>query len=296
MFVPNPVKLSKPDVQRALVRHHFAPRATQMDAYDRLRSIQFDPIAPVGCNHDLVLQARVPNYKIGDWQKPVYEDRLVYDGWDKQASLVPMEGWPVRRVLHERHKLRSFRRIFDDHADAVEAILNELQERGPLMPKECKLQEYKARSEIVPVEVEGMKAHATPSFLSLLDQPSLEPRVVFVAPLDQLMWDRRMIAHVFGFDYVWEIYVPEVKRRWGYYVLPVLFGDSLVARAEFNCRNGVLELREWHFEQGDPGSAFWPALERSVKEFMQYCSATGITVKDHIDPKVGHLFRSLRAV
>src|ERR1051326_8746029 len=58
------LKLSKSDVRRAMVRHHFAPCASQMDAFYRLRSIQFDPLAPVGCNHDLVLQARVPAYKV----------------------------------------------------------------------------------------------------------------------------------------------------------------------------------------------------------------------------------------
>ncbi|MGI8924227.1 MAG: DNA glycosylase AlkZ-like family protein [Fimbriimonadales bacterium] len=387
--VHSPVSLSKSDARRALVRHHFAPCASQMDAYDRLRSIQFDPIAPVGCNHDLVLQSRVPGYKIGDWQKTVYEDRLVYDGWDKQASLVPMEGWPVRRVLHERHKQRRFQRIFNDHADAMDAILKELQERGPLLPREFRFQERKeewkgswygpslakqvlralwhsgqvmtsgrrnghhvydltervvparlynqpmlpdeeamrelvlerhratgllrptasyevwsymysperathlaeltASGEIVPVDVEGMKAHATPEFLSLLDQPSLQPRVVFIAPLDQFMWDRKMIGHLFDFDYVWEIYVPEAKRRWGYYVLPVLFGDALAARAEFWCREGVLELRRWHFEPGDPHPTFFAELELSLGGFMKYCSATRIIIEGDIDPKVRDL-------
>jgi hypothetical protein len=142
------------------------------------------------------------------------------------------------------------------------------------------------KGEIVPVDVEGVKAHATPHFLSLLDQPPLEPRVAFIAPLDQFMWDRKMIAHIFGFDYVWEIYVPEAKRRWGYYVLPVLFGNALVARAEFWCRKGVLELRRWHFEPGDPGRMFFSEFERSLGEFMTYCSATRIGVEEDIDPKI----------
>ena len=149
------------------------------------------------------------------------------------------------------------------------------------------------RGEIVPVDVEGIKAHATPGFLSLLDQPSLESRVVFVAPLDQFMWDRKMIAHLFGFDYIWEIYTPEAKRRWGYYVLPVLFGDQLVARAEFWCRDGLLELRQWHFEHPDPGPAFWIELEQSLKAFMRYCSATETSAREHIDPKARALFLSV---
>jgi len=358
--------------------------------------VQFDPIAPVGCNHDLVLQARVPGYKVSDWQKTAYEDRLVYDGWDKMASLVPFEGWPLRRYIYTVHRRGFEQKIFEDHKDAVDLILKEIADRGPLMPKECEFQqrreewkgswfgpsvtkqvlralwhsglimtsgrkkgqhvydltervvperlrchpalakedsirelvlerhramgilrpnasgevwsysvlmydrmpaiaELAQRGEIVPVEVEGMNAHATPEFLSLLDQPPLEPRVIFIAPLDQFMWDRKMIGHLFGFDYVWEIYMPEAKRRWGYYVLPVLFGDALVARVEFYCRSGVLEMRKWHLEPGEHGPEFFTALERTLREFMNYCSATRIIADDVIDARVRDLAQSLSA-
>ena len=136
-----PVKLSKSDARPAMVRHQFAPCAGQAAAFDRLRSIQFDPIAPVGCNHDLVLQARVPHYKVGDWQKIAYEDRQVYDGWDKMASLVPFEGWPLRRHIYTVHR-RSFEKtIFADHKEAFDLILKEITDRGPLMPKECEFQQ-----------------------------------------------------------------------------------------------------------------------------------------------------------
>jgi uncharacterized protein len=393
MSPSNPIKLTKPDVRRTLVRHHFAPCTGQVEAFDRLRSVQFDPIAPVGCNHDLVLQARVPGYKVGDWQKLAYEDRHVYDGWDKMASLVPFEGWPLRRYIYTVHR-RWFDKIYGEHKEAVDLVLKEIEDRGPLMPKEFSFQQRKEewkgswygpsvtkqvlralwhsglimtsgrkngqhiydltervvpshllnqplldakdairelvldrhramgivrpnasaevwsyqvlyydkknalpevaqRGEVVPVEVEGVKAHTTPEFLSLLDQPSLEPRVVFVAPLDPFMWDRKMIGHLFGFDYVWEIYVPEAKRRWGYYVLPVLFGDALVARAEFWCREGVLELRRWHSEPGDLGPLFFRELERALKEFMNYCSASRIIVEETIDARVCDVAQAL---
>lgn len=59
-----------------------------------------------------------------------------------------------------------------------------------------------------------------------------DPGVAFIAPLDPLLWDRRSLREVWNFDYVWEVYVPQPKRRWGYYVLPILFGDRLVGRLE----------------------------------------------------------------
>jgi len=393
MINPMPITLSKADARKAMVRHHFTTCPTQMDAFQRLRSIQFDPIAPVGCNHDLVLQARVPGYRVGDWQKITYGERLLYDGWDKQACLVPIEGWPLRRIFHKWHR-RRFERVFEDHSHAIDAVLKELEERGPLMPKECNFQEHKpewkdtwfgpslsknamralwytgrvmttgrrgghhvydltervvpanlfvqppipengairelvmerhravgilrpsaaqevwslhcyaparmaalaelvAVGQLVPVEVEGVKAHATPSFLSQTEMPSLEPSVRFIAPLDPFLWDRKMITHLFGFDYIWEIYVPEPKRRWGYYVLPVLYGDSLVARAEFRYRKGVLELLRWHSEPLDPGPGFSDELKRALYEFASYCTASSIRVEPGIDPSIRTVAESL---
>ena len=59
-----------------------------------------------------------------------------------------------------------------------------------------------------------------------------DPSVVFLAPLDPLVWDRDLLRSLFDFDYVWEVYVPQAKRRWGYYVLPLLWGDRLAGRIE----------------------------------------------------------------
>ena len=58
------------------------------------------------------------------------------------------------------------------------------------------------------------------------------PGASFLAPLDPLLWDREAIESLYGFEYRWEVYTPASKRRWGYYVLPILFGDRLVRRIE----------------------------------------------------------------
>lgn len=47
----------------------------------------------------------------------------------------------------------------------------------------------------------------------------------FIAPLDNLLWGRAMIKSIFGFDYSWEVYIPVNKRKYGYYVLPVLYNN-----------------------------------------------------------------------
>lgn len=57
-------------------------------------------------------------------------------------------------------------------------------------------------------------------------------RTEFVAPLDNMIWDRKLIKLIFNFDYKWEIYTPIVKRKFGHYVLPVLSGDCFNSRIE----------------------------------------------------------------
>jgi len=144
-------------------------------------------------------------------------------------------------------------------------------------------QELLAEGELVEVEVEGVRGlrFLVGSELPLLEQARRElaaeglegraggdswpgrpggaaPGVAFLAPLDPLAWDRDFLRRAFGFDYVWEVYVPEAKRRWGYYVLPVLFGDRLVGRIEprIDRRAGSLRVLGLWWEDGfDPLAA-----------------------------------------
>ena len=92
---------------------------------------------------------------------------------------------------------------------------------------------------IMPVQVEGIRfplymlSEDLPLMESVLaGQSSFKPRLEFLAPLDPMLWDRKLIEAVWGFQYSWEIYTPVVKRKYGYYVLPVLYGDRLIGRIE----------------------------------------------------------------
>ncbi len=72
----------------------------------------------------------------------------------------------------------------------------------------------------------------------------------FLAPLDNLLWDRKMLEMLFGFSYRWEVYTPVAKRKFGYYVLPVLYNDRFVARfeAEPVREAGAFVVRNWWWE------------------------------------------------
>ena len=92
---------------------------------------------------------------------------------------------------------------------------------------------------IMPMQVEGIRF---PLYMHTDDLPlmesviagrvSLRPRLEFLAPLDPMLWDRKLIEAVWEYQYSWEIYTPVVKRKYGYYVLPVLWGDRLIGRIE----------------------------------------------------------------
>lgn len=66
----------------------------------------------------------------------------------------------------------------------------------------------------------------------VLDTDEFQKRVEFIAPLDNMIWDRRLIKEIFNFEYKWEIYTPIAERKYGYYILPVLYGDTFIGRIE----------------------------------------------------------------
>jgi uncharacterized protein YcaQ len=105
--------------------------------------------------------------------------------------------------------------------------------------------ELVANGTLLPVAVDGIRGlrYVVADERPLLEQAEREiaagsppggaaPGVAFLAALDPIVWDRDVLPGLFGFDYVWEVYVPAAKRRWGYYVLPIWFGDRFVGRIE----------------------------------------------------------------
>ena len=92
--------------------------------------------------------------------------------------------------------------------------------------------------ELVPVQVEGLAQplyiaqEDVPLLHSLRDAEAAPPRCALMAPLDSLLWDRKLISALFQFDYTWEIYTPPSKRRYGRYTLPILYGHQFVGRVQ----------------------------------------------------------------
>ncbi|MGZ3587708.1 MAG: DNA glycosylase AlkZ-like family protein [Candidatus Limnocylindrales bacterium] len=159
-------------------------------------------------------------------------------------------------------------------------------------------QELLASGDLLPVAVEGVRGtrHVLAQERELLAQAEREvaageppggqaPGVAFLAPLDPLCWDRGLLRQLYDFDYVWEVYVPEAKRRWGYYVLPLLFGDRLVGRIEprIDRKAGRVTILGLWWEDGfDPRRAegFEPAMRSALVDYLAFAGARELVWAD----------------
>ena len=372
-----------------VLRHLLAPPrslpaepGSVLRVVDRVGSLQFDPLEIAGRNHDLVLLARIHGYR-RDWTDHwLYEERRLYETYNKSLSIVPTAELPWFRLTWDRNlaRLGSEGEAFDTHAPLVEELLSRIREGGPLLPREVgprqaidwywrptnqvraileglaqagilgiarrerNLRVYdlverlfpaellaerhpepdqrlhrllsryrgggllgaggqaelwigtgpggKDRTDLrqklvedgslLPVTVEGFKGDRfiVAGELPILRQAEgeiaageppggVDPGVAFLAPLDPFVWDRDQLRRLFDFDYIWEVYIPAAKRRWGYYVLPILFGDCLVGRIEprIERRAGTLNVVGLWWQDGfdplaDPG--FAPAFAEAI--------------------------------
>jgi hypothetical protein len=166
----------------------------------------------------------------------------------------------------------TFARIADP--DARRALHSELVDAGAL----------------VPVEVEGMrgKRFVVADELALLEAPpEPAPSVAFIAPFDSLLWDTALLATVFDFEYVWEGFFRAEKRRWGYYVLPIVFGDRFVGRIEpridrEQARVDVLGV--WWEDGFAPGRAkgFVEAMRDALRAYLRFAAADRLEWAPHL--------------
>jgi uncharacterized protein YcaQ len=400
------LQVDRATARRFLARRHqlFPPRRlpgeaeSVMRVVDRLGSLQFDPLDVTGRNHDLVLAARIEGYERAWTDALLYEQRRLFEAYNKGLSLLPTNELPWYRVSWDRSRVEHDTAAFREHGPLVEELLERIRNHGPLsagdiepraaidwywrptnqvrailealaeagvlglarrdgnrrvydlverlLPAELLaerrperdqrrhklLSRYRAHGmlgrsgspelwlgtavaptsgartragnsgparaellaeiveagDLLPVEVDGVRGHRyiVAGEVGLLDAGVGDdgpPGVAFLAPLDPFAWDREFLRSLYGVDYVWEVYVPAAKRRWGYYVLPILFGDRLVGRIEprVDRRLGLLRVLDlWWEDRFDPIAAdgFVDAFVEAIQAHARFLHADQIAL------------------
>ena len=151
-------------------------------------------------------------------------------------------------------------------------------------------EELVADGAIVPVDVEGVrgKRFVLAEEIGLLDDPPEPmPTVAFVPPFDALVWDRPLLGSLFDFDYVWELFIPPEKRRWGWYVLPMLFRDRFVGRIEprIDREGGRVEVLDLWWESGFAprrADGFVDAMKDALRAYLRFAGASRLEWAPHL--------------
>jgi uncharacterized protein YcaQ len=121
--------------------------------------------------------------------------------------------------------------------------------------------------------------------LDLVQEKPPPTEAALIAPLDNLLWDRKSLVRLFDFEYAWEVYKPKNQRQYGYYVLPVLYGDRFIARLNpgFNKNTGEFTVQDWWWEEDvPPDEEMIEALKRCLGDFLAYLNAENINFSNRL--------------
>ncbi len=216
-----------------------------------------------------------------------FRQNIVPDGSNRKATVAQAENYFARKALALMglSRARTFTNSFAGFAerrvslDEGQRRLNTMIDRGEvaLLQVEGWKEPLYALAEDVPALM-ALEAGGVPAAWQPLDT-STEEEAVFLAPLD-IVSARGRAKTWFDFDYVWEVYKPAAQRRWGYYTLPILHGERLVARFDpkLDRATNTLLINGLWLETAalaeDP--AFVSALARGLRRFQQFLKAQSI--------------------
>lgn len=197
------------------------------------------------------------------------------------APRLPRDACIAQRLLTRHRSMGLLARTANTE---VFVALGDAQEREAARRALCEAGAH------IEVRVEG---HRDPRHIVAANRPLLEActarldraqeTVSFLAPLDPLLWDRRLVESLFDFRYRWEVYTAEEKREHGYYVLPVLFGDRIVGRIEpvYDRRAQHLTVKLLRFVDGfapTDQAHFLAAFTDALADYARFVNAREVTL------------------
>jgi uncharacterized protein YcaQ len=245
--------------------------------------------------------------------------------WDWHEGKIALEWLFFTGAVTATHRTTSFEKVYDltervlprqileaptpDPADAVRELVRtaaralgvaterDLRDYFRLRPAAARtaIAELADAGELLPVEVAGWGVPAW------LDPAARRPRWIraraLLSPFDSLVWERPRVERLFGFRYRLEIYTPAAKRVHGYYVLPFLLGDQLVARADLKAdrQAGVLRAQAVHGEEGIDRPVVAAALAAELRLMADWLELDDVAVTG-VGDLAGHLGRAVGSV
>jgi uncharacterized protein YcaQ len=156
-------------------------------------------------------------------------------------------------------------------------------------PDEAKAWVTAHRGELEEVLIGTMDGKSRLSFAfmeglqTLLDAPEPPARIRVLSPFDPLIRDRNRTERLFGFFYRIEVFVPEAKRQYGYYVFPLLEGDRLIGRIDMKAdrKAGVLDVKRLWLEPGvRPSAGRLEKLEAELARLARFSGVEQVTLRD----------------
>jgi len=162
------------------------------------------------------------------------------------------------------------------------ATVQDLADYYRMTPKEATpfVEELLASGDLRAVAVDGWDA---PAYLAA---DARSPRSIggasLLSPFDPMVWFRPRGVRLFDFHYRIEIYVPEAKRKWGYYVLPFRIGDEIVARVDLKAdrKNGTLLVQSAHEEPGFDRKRTVNALSQELHSLRDWLELDDLALGD----------------
>jgi len=349
---------------------------TIKDVFNRIKSIQYDPLNVVGTNPELVLQSRVHNFKKEMLYDALYKERYLIDGWDKQMCIYRTKEFPhfirVRKDISESSKISARKHLNIEFENIIDDVFEIVRANGPINSASIKLGEtrkstwgstkassvalsylshngdigihsrknsqkyYKTMNELLidtpredpfsneddfieyhllrrikalgmtwnkssvalggrkigtkkvrdkylkilleknlikMISIEGIKEPFYVPSESLEIPIDIKDKISIIAPLDNIIWDRALVNEIFDFTYTWEVYVPKTKRKYGYYVLPLLKGSEMIGRIEFEQQRNSDPLKVinlWLEKDIKKTKKLEKELYRALKKFAKY--------------------------
>jgi len=135
------------------------------------------------------------------------------------------------------------------------------------------LKDMLSNGEVLQIAVGENSYYALPSSLELLNKPLSRSKLKILSPFDNLLIQRKRMQVLFNYDYQIECYVPEAKRQYGYFSLPILWDGKLVARMDCKAdrKTSVLHLKHLALEDDLlKTGAFAIALSKELASFTQF--------------------------